>query len=93
MWVALIAHSRIILNQWYVPCSLYKTCLVHDSNNGRTRTVNAYTHNSYPITNQLLVCGIQTVTVNIFRDNAIALHRCEAVWPSLPIVPLIQLHL
>ena len=31
MWVTLITHSRIILNQWYVPCSLYQTCLVHDN--------------------------------------------------------------
>ena len=28
-WVALIAHSRILSNWWYVPCSLYQTCLVH----------------------------------------------------------------
>ena len=31
MWVALIAHSRIILNQQYIPCSPYQTCLVCDS--------------------------------------------------------------
>ena len=30
-WVALITHSRIILNRQYVPCSLYQTCLVRDS--------------------------------------------------------------
>ena len=29
-WVALIAHSRIISNQQYIPCSLYQTCLVCD---------------------------------------------------------------
>ena len=32
-WVALIARSRIISNQQYVPCSLYQTCLVRDSIN------------------------------------------------------------
>ena len=31
MWVALITCSRIISNQWYVPCSLYQMCLVCDS--------------------------------------------------------------
>ena len=30
-WVALIACSRIISNQQYIPCSLYQTCLVHDT--------------------------------------------------------------
>ena len=30
-WVALIARSRIISNRQYIPCSLYQTCLVHDS--------------------------------------------------------------
>ena len=30
MSVALIAHSRIISNQWYVSCSLYQMCLVCD---------------------------------------------------------------
>ena len=30
-WVALIARSRIILNQQYIPCSLYQMCLVRDS--------------------------------------------------------------
>ena len=34
-WVALIAHSRIISNQQYIPCSLYQTCLVRD--NGRMK--------------------------------------------------------
>ena len=28
MWVTLITCSRIISNRWYVPCSLYQTCLV-----------------------------------------------------------------
>ena len=31
MWVALIACSRIISNRQYIPCSLYQTCLVHDT--------------------------------------------------------------
>ena len=31
MWVALIAHSRIISHQQYIPCSLYQTCLVRDN--------------------------------------------------------------
>ena len=31
MWVALITHSRIISNRWYVPCSPYQTCLVRDT--------------------------------------------------------------
>ena len=30
-WVALIACSRIISNQQYIPCSLYQTCLVCDT--------------------------------------------------------------
>ena len=30
-WVALIACSRIISNQQYIPCSLYQTCLVRDT--------------------------------------------------------------
>ena len=30
-WVALIARSRIISNRQYIPCSLYQTCLVHDT--------------------------------------------------------------
>ena len=29
--VTLIAHSRIISNRQYIPCSLYQTCLVHDT--------------------------------------------------------------
>ena len=36
-WVALIARSRIISNQQYIPCSLYQTCLVRDS--GRLKIV------------------------------------------------------
>ena len=41
-WVALIARSRIILNQQYVPCSLYQTCLVCDSTaNSLTASKNA----------------------------------------------------
>ena len=31
MWVTLITHSRIVLNQQYLPCSLYQTCLVRDT--------------------------------------------------------------
>ena len=30
-WVTLIACSRIISNQQYIPCSLYQTCLVRDT--------------------------------------------------------------
>ena len=53
-WVALITHSRIISNQWYVPCSLYLTYLVHDNmgwkvgdmemNNKTYQTAHPYKH-------------------------------------------------
>ena len=42
MWVALITRSRIISNQQYVPCSLYQTCLVHDSGQEDSRRINYF---------------------------------------------------
>ena len=74
-WVALIAHSRIILNQQYVPCSLYQMCLVHDTASlvlGRSSLGNA------AITTHSLIDSPQ-----LLEPVIVALQRCPlSVLPS-----------
>ena len=74
-WVALIARSRIISNQQYVPCSLYQMCLVHDTTSlvpGRSSLGNA------TITTHSLIDSPQ-----LLEPVIVALQRCPpSVLPS-----------
>ena len=74
-WVALIAHSRIILNQQYIPCSLYQTCFVHDS-------VLDY---RLSLTTDNITCTIYTYCVSLLKEKIAETHKKFTTSVSFPV--------